>query len=52
MSEGRIAGAERGSDEGDRGIAQHQASTEGEGGSRRGRVGDSCHASCRAPCAS
>ena len=34
------------------GHAQHQASTEGEGGSRGGRVGDSCHASCRAPCAS
>ena len=37
---------------GRQGHAQHQASTEGEGGSRGGRVGDSCHASCRAPCAS
>ena len=34
------------------GHAQRRASTEGEGGSGGGRVGNSCHASCRAPCAS
>ena len=43
-----LARAERGSDEGDRGIH----STEGEGGSSGGRVGDSCQTTCRAPCAS
>ena len=36
---------------GRQGHAQRRASTEGEGGSRGGRVGDSCHALCRAPCA-
>ena len=37
---------------GRQGHAQRRENTEDEGGSREGRVGDSCHASCRAPCVS